>query len=209
MIAWQGYANQNRGKIVCGDILGPEHDSWVQFPQNDHGKVTSGKPFTKSTTKEKINGVKKGALYSYLENTEVYRCPEDKSISENGAFPTYFITAPMNGEPPIPNDDNLQVKMISEIQRPAEKMVFVEKGSWYPWHKRSWLMNYKFGFWKDPVAIMHNNKGSLGFADGHCKTHKWKDKRTLEMAKSNDVLQLHSNSCDFDFMRKAYNPRSK
>lgn len=208
MIAWQSYASQNNGNIISGDIQGPGTKSWVQLPQDDKGNVTSEKPFAKSTVHEQINGVKKGALYSHLENIEVYRCPEDKKVSEQGIFPTYFISAPMNGEPPIQNDVDLRVKKLSEICRPSEKLVFVERGSWFPWHKRSWMMNHKFGFWKDPVAIMHNNKGSLAFADGHCEIHKWKDKRTIEMAKSNDVLQIHTDSCDFEFMHKAYNPNT-
>jgi len=46
----------------------------------------------------------------------------------------------------------------------------------------SWVMSSSGDRWIDPLAIWHNKRSCLGYADGHAVKHKWVDKSTIEMA---------------------------
>jgi prepilin-type processing-associated H-X9-DG protein len=62
-----------------------------------------------------------------------------------------------------------------------EKFVFVARGQ--PEVKKGLGFNgntWKFYLntltrWGDPFAILHNDRSTLGYADGHAEKHQWED----------------------------------
>jgi prepilin-type processing-associated H-X9-DG protein len=44
----------------------------------------------------------------------------------------------------------------------------------------SWQMYPRNRTWTDPVAMWHNKKTTLGFADGHAEMHDWRDQYFID-----------------------------
>jgi prepilin-type processing-associated H-X9-DG protein len=61
--------------------------------------------------------------------------------------------------------------------------VFVEDGDWRGYNKGSWAMDPVTPAAVDNLAVYHNNKGTLSFADGHANMYKWRDGQTLTMGR--------------------------
>ena len=47
----------------------------------------------------------------------------------------------------------------------------------------SWQMNPKNRTWTDPLAMWHNAKSTIGFADGHGEMHTWESKSWIDWCK--------------------------
>ena len=62
------------------------------------------------------------------------------------------------------------------------KMVFLENTDGRGWNMGSWIMNYGAPSWIDPMAIFHNDRSTIGFADGHAEKHLWLDGDTIRRA---------------------------
>jgi prepilin-type processing-associated H-X9-DG protein len=41
----------------------------------------------------------------------------------------------------------------------------------------------------DNLAVYHNNKGTLGFADGHAIMYKWRDQQTIDYGRKAAIGQ--------------------
>jgi len=48
------------------------------------------------------------------------------------------------------------------------------------YNKGSWQMHPGSQTWTDPVAMWHNKKSTLGFADGHAEMHTWESQSFIE-----------------------------
>jgi len=60
------------------------------------------------------------------------------------------------------------------------KYIFVEEMDTRGLNRGSWQMNPRDRSWTDPVAMWHNKKSTLGFADGRAEMHSWEDKSFIE-----------------------------
>jgi prepilin-type processing-associated H-X9-DG protein len=91
-----------------------------------------------------------------------------------------------------PDKLNLPYRAITkadQIKRPSDKYVFVEEaydGMSYNYNDECWnfipyLSNgdYAYHMW-DSLASFHVKSCTFGFADGHARKHKWRDKKTID-----------------------------
>jgi len=160
--------------------------------------------------------IRRGALWPYVEHIKVYHCPADRvsrlgQMSAN-VYRSFSMPQSMNGDGNASGQLNpWQASKESRVKTPSAKMIFLtEFDVWVPgvmgnWG--SWVMDYgNLGNFWDPIAVWHNNGGTLGFADGHAEMHKWRDRETLEMAKNFSVGNVSdpANNVDVIYMKNAY-----
>ena len=143
-------------------------------------------------------GIELGELWKYNKTVDVYHCPGDKNFKKNppnDAFVSYAITGAMNGEDIRVVNNNagwngIKPYMSSgQIRTPAEKMVFVEEatqGQNYLLGSFQLFVNssdpYNLSTWWDYMAVWHNKRGTLSFADGHAEITQWESQATLDLA---------------------------
>ena len=163
-LGWFMYKDENDDKLVPGNT---DPGNWV------------GRPGTNATLEQQKDAIRQGLLFPYVgKETEVYHCPADtRKQGINIAFLTFSIPGGANGETwPSYN----KCKIYGDIKQPATKYVFVEEADNRGTNVGSWQMNPKAKTWTDPVAMWHNRRSTLGFADGHAEMHDWKDKSFIE-----------------------------
>ena len=121
-----------------------------------------------------------GALYPYINNSEVYRCPSH-------VFPAYPVSYSMPG--------TLNGQQVN---------VFGEAGIWYPYRRRAQIRNpsetvafleefdprgYNCGSfvleshetWSDYLAGNHDKGDNFAFTDGHVEYWKYQNDKTLQL----------------------------
>ncbi|MHC4640145.1 MAG: type II secretion system protein [Planctomycetota bacterium] len=180
-IAWLSYTTENDGKIVDGHIpRNNEPQHWVMAPIASDGTTYTGDNADCSLD-DKFRGIQKGLLYPYIKSLKVYHCPADARIDIPGqnAFRSYSITGGMNGERGFGAEP---IGVYDEIRSPGTKFVFLEESDSRGWNMGSWVINpNNQDCWVDPLAGWHNDRSTMGFADGHAEKHKWEDQRTIDM----------------------------
>ena len=202
-IAWLTYVTDNNGKIVDGHIPRnnePEH--WVMAPIAPDGTYTGDN--ADCSLDDKFRGIQWGLLYSYIKSTKVFHCPADARIDipDQLAFRSYSITGGMNGERGFGCEP---VEVYDEISSPGTKIVFVEESDDRGWNMGSWVIDPgNPDCWIDPLAGWHNDRSTVGFADGHSEKHQWEDKRTIIMNEEQRFNECHVGSPDVRFMHNAY-----
>jgi prepilin-type N-terminal cleavage/methylation domain-containing protein/prepilin-type processing-associated H-X9-DG protein len=180
LIAWMAYAEANDGKIVNGG----------QSPSNDSGNVKEpywctwqpSTTFTATTPfdwrydllpnyEDRIEKMKGGALYRYLNNEKVYHCPEaDKNMHRS-----YLIPNAMNGSwnaCPLNYGQGQIMKRLGQIKKAGQRIVFLEERFPTP---DSLIVPFKVAEWTpyDGPSCMHGNGADFAFADGHAEYWKW------------------------------------
>jgi prepilin-type N-terminal cleavage/methylation domain-containing protein/prepilin-type processing-associated H-X9-DG protein len=225
-VAWQTYSSDFDADIVNGhvprtSVPDPTHRYWVHFPLDATGTYRGESADVR--LEYELNGIRKGALFPYVDAVDVYHCPGDKSrstfVNTTNAdtkpwWNSYSITGSMNGEELYRTGVTLIVaKKTSDITNPGGKVVFLENADERGWIMGSWLMNYAgTPSWIDPIAIWHKDRGTLGFADGHAEMKNWVDKSTIENAKRGSVgyqPDFTKEGEDIRFMQRAYIPGRK
>jgi prepilin-type N-terminal cleavage/methylation domain-containing protein len=155
-IAWLNYAQGNRGKLVGSNTRDPW--DWVQ----------SG---------DTLDSIKTGLLYPYVNNTEVYKCPNDRL----DWLRNYSINSWLNGEgPPAPNETKVATNL-AQLKYASATFVFIEELDWRGFLQNSFMVPpYQPGAssWVDIPAPMHDRVGLLSFADGHAQIWAWSDRST-------------------------------
>ncbi len=163
---WIMYADDSDDKILHADT--GRDDAWVRHP--------GGNP----TPQQRIDGIKAGLLFRYCPEVKLYKCP----TGVRGEFVTYAIVDAMNGYPDIPGTKDLMVYRRMQIKRPDSRIVFLDEGRLSP---NSWTLWYDQERWWDQITARHGDGTNFGFADGHSEYWKWKDPRTLDVAKADYV----------------------
>jgi prepilin-type N-terminal cleavage/methylation domain-containing protein/prepilin-type processing-associated H-X9-DG protein len=165
VIAWLLFKDDNDDRLVGGSA-GSDPGAWVASP------VGSG------LEGERL-GIVHGALFSYVEKVEAYRCPADER--RQTAFRSYSIAGGANGD--TWKTSYVRAERYSQLVRPSSKYVFVEEADPKTWNDGSWVMDVRGRSWVDPLAIWHNgSRSSLAYADGHAGIHAWVDTSTVEMS---------------------------
>ncbi|MBN2314906.1 MAG: prepilin-type N-terminal cleavage/methylation domain-containing protein [Sedimentisphaerales bacterium] len=161
-MGWIMYADDNNDKIVRASAVSP--GAWIAYGNYEDSEQTQ------------IDRVKAGLLYPYCPNVAMFKCP----TGIRGEKVTYAIINAMNGYTGIPGAENLMVYRRSRIKRPGERMVFLDEGRLSP---GSWTIYYDQEQWWDQITARHGDGTNVSFADGHSEYWKWKDPRTIEIAK--------------------------
>ena len=168
-LAWNMYADENDGKLVCGYVeeggyfkppLGPSgHWAPGGMHYQEHPWVLKDWPQIDLLDDEKIQAIKGGALYPYTKSIKLYKCPNYLHYE----FRTYAIVDAMNADD---SDGGTMLKHTTEIRNPHARAVFLDAsgatgmGAWTVHPNR------------------HGDGGTWGFADGHSEYWKWKDPLT-------------------------------
>jgi len=168
-LAWNVYADENDGKIVNANTSTGTHNRdgtcWVYW---------AGRNATEETRRDEI---RRGLLYPYCPDAKLFKCP----TGIRGELVTYAIPDAINGYWAI--NEAIKpyiVTLRSQIRRPGERTIFLDEGRLSP---ASWTIWYDQERWWDQITARHGDGTNWGFADGHSEYWKWKDPRTLEVAK--------------------------
>lgn len=203
-MGWYTYAEENDDWLVGGFTGSTQKPwySWVDNPQN-------------LTLDAEITAIKKGLLFNYMESEKVYHCPGDKRYLKLpllrttgvGGYRSYSIAGGMNGVGDGTGGPGWGIYphlKRSPIQNPGGKYVFIEEMDGRGYNMGSWVIRPTGDEWVDPLAIWHNKRSTLGFADGHAEKHIWVDERTMQMAEEQAFYFVTPESKDLEYMQRGY-----
>jgi len=175
-LAWHVYADDNDGKIVNGNTAkdgnatpgaGTNRDEtcWVYWPGDNQPEAV------------RLQGLRDGLLFPYCPNVKLFKCP----TGVRGEVVTYAIPDTMNGYYYIPGAKEQIKTLRTQIRNLSEQIVFLDEGRLSP---ASWTIHYDQERWWDQITARHGDGTNFSFADSHAEYWKWKDPRTLEVAKA-------------------------
>jgi prepilin-type N-terminal cleavage/methylation domain-containing protein/prepilin-type processing-associated H-X9-DG protein len=192
-LAWVQYADNNDGKLVAGHggIVGDE--GWIGNAFDD-AKSRSG--FWEDPHK--------GKLWPYLRNIDIYRCPRGRrghaytygivggaNGSDLRARPTdaesYQIMMRMSGQSNRVGNTVLRLMRLSDIISPAPS----ERAVFVDVGQATgvFLISYIDPEWhgSSPPPIHHAAGATLSFADGHAEYWKW-SRETVKLPREVKIL---------------------
>lgn len=176
---------------------------------------------------DEIRGLERGGLWPYAESVKLYHCPTDKrhlkppvgdhagggSWGNKGGYRTYSLVAVYNGfmTPTIgwaTDEYKVTVYKSHEVITPGQKIVWVEETDGYGYNGNTWNFYLNtLAKWGDPFAILHNDRSTLGYADGHAEKHQWEDQSTRDMAEANHKeYSTNGQTTDISWFRLHYIP---
>jgi len=194
-MGWFSYTVDNEGRLMGGHRYRGSAFSntnafpdgfWINPPHNAAGTYTSDTP--PGVLEDKLRGIKTGKIYPYVKNLRLFHCKSDARVDmpDQQAYCSYSVTGGMNGEPAYSGSSgklhpDRVAEVYEEIRNPGNKVVFIEESDRRGWNMGSWIMNPTGNCWIDPLAPWHNDRSTLGFADGHAEKHRWRSKNTIRM----------------------------
>lgn len=201
---WVMYA-QDHNDFLIGLHTGDPRMDWWTGPDNQ----PSGNTIEAAIERTK-NGIKNGKLYEYIPNADAFHCPGDQRIKrqpgQGFAFDSYGAVGSLNGEQR--GNVNLTLFKMTELLHPADRYVFVEEADNRGWNIGSWIIDVNGSRWIDAVAIWHNDKSTIGWADGHANTHRWLQTQTMQRSEIDAGNKFGAagtqNDKDFQFMLMHY-----
>lgn len=173
-------------------------NAWIRGSMDDnpaYGRVEPDQPDSINP-----NVIAAGKLYPYNRSTKVYRCPSDRSTTQDKPrVRSYSINGWMGGKPLAGQDQFRVFAKESDITdpRPSEAFVFIDE------HERSindgWFAVDMMGHrgLLDAPAVRHDGRFTLSFADGHAEGWKLKDPRTLSWER----LPIPNDPANVDWLR--------
>jgi prepilin-type N-terminal cleavage/methylation domain-containing protein/prepilin-type processing-associated H-X9-DG protein len=185
VLACTMYANDNDNRIVRGHVDRNNLNSpmWALPPLDATGAYMSGTPLLE----DRIRGIKRGALYAYINNPEMYHCPGDnryqtgfpehQRMYRSYVIPDVLSAATQGFHSWTEARYRHFPKKLDEIKQASLKYIFVESEFQNPsfnydhggWSFAPWIDNR----WVDALATFHSKSATFGFADGHAEKHKW------------------------------------
>jgi len=197
-MAWIAYADDHDGKLVLGEAMveiamGPRIGFHTKTMKGWLGRAFHF-PESRSAI---IADPNKGALWPYLRDIDIYRCPRApighastyKIVSgANGANVegTYRIESTINGPEPVSfgkrvGDTVLRLTRLMDITSPgaAARAVFIDEGATSgPGDFRVYYLRPEWCN-TSPPPIHHADGVTLSMADGHGEYWKWKGRETV------------------------------
>jgi prepilin-type N-terminal cleavage/methylation domain-containing protein/prepilin-type processing-associated H-X9-DG protein len=123
--------------------------------------------------------IRRGLLFMYGPNTEIYKCPADKSTHIRSMSMNAWMN-PMNTEGLLDGSQYVIFRKQGDIRRPSDTWVAIDEkpttinDGWFV------VLPNQTTRWYDLPASYHNNAGGLSFADGHAEIRKWSDRNLLD-----------------------------
>ena len=178
VLGWRLYADENDSKIVSGltpTQMNLSSPSWILMPP-DPGNAP---------VEEKIEYIKQGALWPYIKNVDVYRCPSDRrknSPAHMQAFRSYALPGGLNA---VVGDGDWEIakmcKSLSDIKQPGRKYAFLPECDVRGYNMGSWVLRPVTGNWADAFAIWHRGRSTnFGFVDGHVDKRSWQSQDLVD-----------------------------
>jgi len=206
--AWIFYYQENRNWLVggCTFPYSVYEARWCEEPKRT--PIYAGDPpggtyddfvgRNEVTEEYRMNGLRAGKLWKYVKNENAYHCPGDYRYYDmqqpDGCYRSYSITGTMRGEDILGGHGIWGYQKISAVDFPEAKMVVVEEGVRDQWNNAgAWMMQSSIPVdstiihWVDPMAIWHNRRSTLSFADGHAVVKNWVDQRTIDFSEGGDA----------------------
>jgi len=192
-LAWQAYAETYDGAIVNGgkvpyDRSQPFWCTGWPTPAINGYDWNWNPPINPSegqllTYTQRVDKMKEGALWRYLQEEKAYRCTEAKKEMHR----TFSIVESMNSSwkaSYLPtNFEGEVITNLGQIRKATERIVFVEEGQPTP---NGYMVIHDVSLsgwtWIDPPQAPHVKGSNFSFVDGHAEFRKWEDKRTLLLA---------------------------
>ena len=179
---WQMYAMDNNDKMpgcwsnnrMGGSAHGSE-DDWAWSPWRLDGTGPAPNPKTLSIdAKERKEGIRRGSMFKYTQDPELYHCPSDKLN-----FRTYSMPDSLNGHwgYNIPGSvgDWKCFQKLSQLKRPSEKFIFLEECDPRGFNWDSWVVWQNQNIWSDPLTVWHSGGSNLAYGDGSVDCRRWSD----------------------------------
>jgi len=176
-LAWQLYADANHDRMVPNWALGLAPSEYRNGYSTSNSWVCGSALRSDST-----DGLRQGALWPYLGQEALYRCPSDRSRWTYGTrqAPRPFnlaLNCILNGgwDGGVGHAMHAWVlERLPEMRRPSRLFSFIDEeaasmaiGSFFiPPEGGAWYMV--------PGARDRGSGANLAFADGHVEFHKWK-----------------------------------
>ena len=229
--AWTSYGIDNGDAIVPGLCwsgamkFGPysgRDGSWVEPPQDETGNYL-GNSGLDVTMEDRLRGLERGLLYSYLDSTEVFHCPGDTRykkgtvLGSSDAYKIYRSYSLSDGATAVTFSSYekygyTRPTKVSQVKLPGMKHIFVEEvydGYDVNYNDASWNLqpNLSAGSeaWWDPLGLYHTDSCTIGFADGHGEKYNYKDKRTIEYFGNRAAHpRLQPGNIDIQFFQKGW-----
>jgi len=172
VLGWKLYADENDSRIVNGhtpNTLDPKNPGWVLLPAN----------VTTDTIEDEIKYIKRGALWPYVKNENVYRCPSDRRKNDTkqlSAYRSYAIPGGLNGQ-----NGGDACKSLTDIKRPSQKYAFLPECDPRGANRGSWMLGITTGRWIDAFGIWHRGRSTnFGFIDGHTAKYSWQSQDLVD-----------------------------
>lgn len=214
-LAWRLYAEDSNDRITFAySQAAPNNQySWVTGILDYNG----GNPSNWNVETD----IKKSPLWKYVNNTDVFKCPSDRStVTVQGKVLPRVRSMSMlnyvggNGDLAFMNlaGGSTQDGWPHNMWRVYRKMSdFIDPGpanTFVLLDEREDSINDAFycvemtGYPDQPTkrilvdvpASYHNGAGGFSFADGHSETHKWQDSRTAPPLRKGQELSLNQPS---------------
>jgi prepilin-type N-terminal cleavage/methylation domain-containing protein/prepilin-type processing-associated H-X9-DG protein len=184
-LAWIMYADENGGKLVNGAIgYSDSQQTW-----GDHRKELAWiDAYSDTDPAVQTQGIKDGALWPYVKDVKIYKCPTGKRLSNGQPQAlTYAIMFSMNAVNHTWTQGvrGAHVKNMSEITNPAPafRLVFIDEGYMTP---DAYAVYYLEETWFDSPPVRHGDGATVSFADGHSDHWKWKGTDTIQHARDEE-----------------------
>ena len=207
-MAWLLYTENNDSELVSGQVWnapsGVREYDWVHpvdpsLAMPDHEK--------------ELEGIRKGALWPYVEDEQVYHSPGDRTWNKNlgtyassmSPYRSYAIMDSMHG---CWREEYCYHKY-TEIGSPGNRIVFTEEEDRGGSNWGSWVLGNPESYsWWDPLAAWYNNASAsiFGFADGHAGKHVWQNQNTKDWIREQTLGHTPpaSERDDVTYMHRAY-----
>jgi len=197
-VAWTIYADTYGGKLVnggqsWGNTPQPKEPYWCTpvppLPATDEFGTFPAIRFDWDITilpyEERVSLLKKGALFPYVKEVKIYRCPEAGKNFHRSYLIVQSMNASWEGAKDLPIGQGLVVRSIGGIKRAAQRVVFIEER--FP-TADAMIVPFKLPQWTpyDRPGCMHETGANLGFSDGHGEYWKWECQETLDYCKNCD-----------------------
>ena len=205
-LAWLAYAEEHDGKIVLGEAGASggsrninavfQHEGWL------------GKAFVSGQSRsELIADPVKGALWPWIEDIDVYRCPRGQKdhaatyatvVAANGALVegtyTQYKTLDQQRIGQRVGSTVLRLMNLTDIVSPGagQRAVFIDQGQTPGGN--DFYVYYLYPKWRVHSAppIRHAGGTTLSMADGHAEYWRWQGQETIQVPRELMPLSSHN-----------------
>ncbi len=188
--------------------------SWVDWPQTEAGlRLNDAQLAAAANVDQHILGVQRGAMFQYAPDHRAFHCPSDNrdrfrtNAGANLAWVTYsmpnFLAGPDTWEVYIGAGPRA-ARRVDQLWKSAEHFAFLEESDPRGLNMGSWVMFISTPQWIDPLTVWHDDRGTIGFTDGHGEIHTWKDRRTINMSRLQQFNQSAAGNADYQWLRERW-----